>query len=80
MDARPPVLPDGAEIVVYKNNSDGKGNSYGCHENYLLAREQPFGRIAAQITPHFVTRQVFCGAGKVGCELPGRPHDDVPTS
>ncbi len=31
------VLPDGAEIVVYKNNSDGKGNSYGCHENYLLA-------------------------------------------
>ena len=35
------VLPDGAEIVVHKNNSDGKGNSYGCHENYLLAREQP---------------------------------------
>ncbi len=71
------VLPDGAEIVVHKNNSDGKGNSYGCHENYLLAREQPFGRLTAQITPHFVTRQVFCGAGKVGCELPGRPHDHV---
>src|SRR6187200_47696 len=71
------VLPDGAEIVVHKNNSDGKGNSYGCHENYLLSREQPFGRLTAQITPHFVTRQVFCGAGKVGCELPGRPHDHV---
>jgi proteasome accessory factor PafA2 len=72
------LLPDGAELVVYKNNSDGKGNSYGCHENYLLARETPFGRIATQITPHFVTRQIFTGAGKVGCELPGRPHDEVP--
>ena len=37
--------PSGAEIVVHKNNSDGKGNSYGCHENYLLARELPFGSI-----------------------------------
>jgi Pup amidohydrolase len=71
------VLPDGGEIIVHKNNSDGKGNSYGCHENYLLARETPFGRMASQITPHFVTRQVFCGAGKVGCELSGRPADHV---
>jgi proteasome accessory factor PafA2 len=71
------LLPDGGEIIVHKNNSDGKGNSYGCHENYLLARETPFGRMASQITPHFVTRQVFCGAGKVGCELPGRPADHV---
>ena len=71
------ILPDGAEIVVHKNNSDGKGNSYGCHENYLLARELPFGRLTSQITPHFVTRQVFTGAGKVGCELAGRPHDHV---
>ncbi len=68
---------DGAEIIVHKNNSDGKGNSYGCHENYLLAREVPFGRLTTQITPHFVTRQIFCGAGKVGCELPGRANDDV---
>ncbi len=71
------VLPDGAEIIIHKNNSDGKGNSYGCHENYLLARELPFGRLASQITSHFVTRQIFTGAGKVGCELPGRPHDDI---
>jgi proteasome accessory factor PafA2 len=71
------LLPEGGEIIVHKNNSDGKGNSYGCHENYLLARETPFGRMASQITPHFVTRQVFCGAGKVGCELPGRPADHV---
>jgi proteasome accessory factor PafA2 len=71
------LLPDGAELVVHKNNSDGKGNSYGCHENYLLARETPFGRIVAKVTPHFVTRQVFCGAGKVGCELSGRADTDV---
>lgn len=76
MHAANQVLGDG-EVVVYKNNSDGKGNSYGCHENYLLARSLPFGRLASQITPHFVTRQVFAGAGKVGCELPGRPDDDI---
>jgi len=73
-----PSRPAGGEIVVYKNNSDGKGNSYGCHENYLLARDTPFGRLATQITPHFVTRQIFCGAGKVGCEMPGASHDSVP--
>jgi proteasome accessory factor A len=71
-------LPDGAEILCYKNNSDGKGNSYGCHENYLLARAVPFGRIVSQVTPHFVTRQIITGAGKVGCEVPGMSADDVP--
>ena len=63
-------LPDGAELVAYKNNSDGKGNSYGCHENYLVPREVPFGRIQAAMLAHFVSRQVFCGAGKVGVEVP----------
>ncbi|MGA0378900.1 MAG: proteasome accessory factor PafA2 family protein, partial [Ilumatobacteraceae bacterium] len=53
------LLHDGGEIVVYKNNSDGKGNSYGCHENYLVDRAVPFGRLTSQVTPHFVTRQVF---------------------
>ena len=67
-----------AEIIVHKNNSDGKGNSYGCHENFLIARSVPFTRLARQVTAHLVTRQIFCGAGKVGCELPGRPSDDVP--
>ncbi|NCY17458.1 MAG: proteasome accessory factor PafA2, partial [Actinobacteria bacterium] len=62
------VLPEGQEIVVYKNNSDGKGNSYGCHENYLVDRALPFGEIVHGITPHFITRQIFCGAGKVGSE------------
>jgi len=72
------TLPPGGEVVVYKNNSDGKGNSYGCHENYLMDRAVPFARIVAQITPHFVTRQLFTGAGKVGCELPGVSADEVP--
>lgn len=70
-------LPSGQTIVVYKNNSDGKGNSYGCHENYLFDRETPFGEIVRHITPHFVTRQVFCGAGKVGSEI-GAPAAAVP--
>ena len=70
------LAPDG-EIVVYKNNSDGKGNSYGCHENYLVDRAVPFGRLVSQITPHFVTRQVFAGAGKVGSESPGSMPGDV---
>jgi len=73
-----PLLPAGSEMLLHKNNSDGKGNSYGCHENYLVARETPFGRLVSEITPHFVTRQVFCGAGKVGCEAPGRGWGDVP--
>jgi len=38
MEAANRLLPAGDEIVIYKNNSDGKGNSYGCHENYLLDR------------------------------------------
>ena len=64
-------LPEDSEIVIYKNNSDGKGNSYGCHENYLVSRQTPFGKIAQQITTHFVKRQIFCGAGKVGAEHRG---------
>ena len=71
------VLPPGQEIVVYKNNSDGKGNSYGCHENYLMDRATPFGEIVVHGTAHLVTRQVFTGAGKVGTEMPGRQRDEV---
>ena len=70
-------LPSGHEIVLYKNNSDGKGNSYGCHENYLVDRNTPFGRLAGLITTHFVTRQIYAGAGKVGCEIPGRSGSSV---
>lgn len=58
----------GEEIVAYKNNSDGKGNSYGCHENYLMDRNCAFGDIVKNVLPWFVTRQIFAGAGKVGSE------------
>lgn len=65
-------LGPGERLLIHKNNSDGKGNSYGTHENYLMARAVPFGDIAAHLTAFFVTRQVFTGAGKVGSEN-GRP-------
>ena len=64
-------------VVVYKNNSDGKGNSYGCHENYLMDRAVPFANVVAGVIPHFVTRQVFTGAGKVGCETTALGPDPV---
>jgi Pup amidohydrolase len=70
MAAAKRMLPEGESIVVYKNNSDRKGNSYGTHENYLMDRAVPFSRIAHLITPHFVTRQIYTGAGKVGTETP----------
>jgi proteasome accessory factor A len=71
MAAAARTLPQGQEILVHKNNSDGKGNSYGTHENYLMDRAVPFARIVQHVMPHFITRQVFTGAGKVGSEAPG---------
>lgn len=71
-------LSDGQEIVIFKNNSDHKGNSYGCHENYLVTAElyhRLFPDSSAQppptfgvLIPFFVSRQIMCGAGKVGSE------------
>jgi proteasome accessory factor A len=78
MDKANQLLSDGEELVIHKNNSDGKGNSYGCHENYLVDRSVPFGRIVLQIMPFFITRQIYCGAGKVGSEAAGLTHDEVP--
>jgi proteasome accessory factor A len=69
MQAALQVLPPGQDIVVYKNNSDRKGNSYGTHENYLMDRAVPFGRIVQHVMPHFVSRQIYTGAGKVGSEV-----------
>jgi Pup amidohydrolase len=68
VEAAARVLPPGQSIVVLKNNSDGKGNSYGTHENYLMDRSVPFARIVQFVMPHFVTRQIYTGAGKVGTE------------
>ena len=57
------LMPGGGRVIVYKNNTDGKGASYGTHENYLVDRAVPFVRIARDIMPFFVTRQIFTGAG-----------------
>jgi proteasome accessory factor A len=75
MEAAKRILPEGQEIVVYKNNSDGKGNSYGCHENYLVSRHVPFVNLVRNLLPWFVSRQVFTGAGKVGTENGASPVD-----
>ena len=56
------------EFLVYRNNSDGKGNSFGYHENYILPRQIPFDEVAAILLSFFVSRPIFCGAGKVGAE------------
>ncbi|HEX9823723.1 MAG TPA: Pup--protein ligase [Actinomycetota bacterium] len=53
------------DIYLFKNNTDSAGNSYGCHENYLVARQGEFARMAEVLIPYFVTRQIFAGAGKV---------------
>lgn len=68
-------LPHGQQIAIYKNNSDHKGNSYGCHENYLLAPdtfdaliERKLQRTLRVLVPFLVTRPLLCGAGKAGAE------------
>jgi proteasome accessory factor A len=55
----------GGDIFLFKNNTDSAGNSYGCHENYLVGRSGEFSRIADVLLPFLVTRQLIAGAGKV---------------
>jgi proteasome accessory factor A len=63
------------QLSVYKNNTDGKGNSYGYHENYLVSRQLSFDKIVAQLTPFLVTRQIYAGSGKVGSENRTEPAE-----
>jgi proteasome accessory factor A len=69
------VSPPEQRILIYKNNTDYKGNSYGTHENYLMDRRVPFARIVQHMMPFFVTRQIYTGAGKVGAENNAEPCD-----
>src|SRR5512134_19804 len=62
------LLPEGMQMLIHKNNSDHKGNSYGSHENYLMDRRTSFKQIVEHLMPFFVSRQVYSGAGKVGSE------------
>ncbi|WP_069146594.1 depupylase/deamidase Dop [Rhodococcus erythropolis] len=59
-------VPGAPRLQLYKNNVDGKGASYGTHENYLCSRDTPFTSIVTGLTPFFASRQVICGSGRVG--------------
>jgi Pup amidohydrolase len=59
-------LPEGAEVLIHKNNTDGKGAAYGTHENYLVPRDVPFGLLTRHLLPFFVSRSVFVGSGHLG--------------
>jgi proteasome accessory factor A len=65
-------IPGTQPIQLYKNNTDGKGASYGAHENYLMRRSTPFADIVRHLTPFFVSRQVVTGSGRVGKGQDGR--------
>ena len=62
------------DLYLFKNNTDSAGNSYGCHENYLVDRHGDFGRLTNILTPFLVTRQIICGAGKVLPTPPGATY------
>jgi Pup amidohydrolase len=63
------TLPPGARVLVHKNNTDGKGAAYGTHENYLVPRSVPFGRLTRELLPFFVSRLLYVGAGRLGNEF-----------
>jgi proteasome accessory factor A len=67
LDAERRLHDEGIEgdIYLFKNNTDSAGNSYGCHENYLVGRHGEFSRLADVLIPFLVTRQIICGAGKI---------------
>ena len=66
-DAQQRITDEGiaGEIYVFKNNTDSAGNSYGCHENFLVGRAGEFQKLSDVLIPFLVSRQLICGAGKV---------------
>ena len=65
---RTSTLADDQRVRLYKNNTDFIGHSYGCHDNYLMRRDVPWGRVVSGMLPFLITRQIFAGAGKIGIE------------
>jgi len=63
------TLPAGTRVLIHKNNTDGKGAAYGTHENYLVPRTVPFPTLVKQLTPFFVSRVSYTGAGRIGNEF-----------
>jgi len=79
-------LPSNLRILVFKNNTDHKGHSYGSHENFLITKQlfeelmQPSSeRLHRHLIPFLVTRQIYAGAGKAGSEN-GMPQVDFQIS
>ncbi|WP_285499809.1 depupylase/deamidase Dop [Actinokineospora sp. NBRC 105648] len=68
---RAATVPGQPRLQLYKNNVDGKGASYGTHENYLMARKTPFTAVIGGLTPFFASRQVVVGSGRVGLGASG---------
>lgn len=68
----------GGKVYLFKNNVDSSGNSYGCHENYLVGRGMGLKALSKLLLPFLVTRQLFCGAGKIARPYPGSPYEDEP--
>lgn len=66
----------GGKVYLLKNNTDSIGNSYGCHENYLVGRDVSLKGLSAQLLPFLVTRQLICGAGKISVPTSGAPNEN----
>jgi len=62
---------EGSQVSLFKNNVDGKGASYGTHENFQIRRDVDFDLLATRLTSHLVTRQIYTGAGRVGLGIRG---------
>ena len=75
-DAQQRIADEGiaGEIYVFKNNTDSAGNSYGCHENYLVGRAGEFQRLSDILIPFLVSRQITCGAGKIATTSRGATY------
>ena len=70
----------GIAIALHRNNVDGKGASWGTHENYMMLRSVPFDQVAKLMTAHFVARQIFTGSGRVGIGAVSYTHLTLPTN
>lgn len=58
-------------VHLFKNNLDSAGNSYGCHENYLVHRKIPLQRYTDALIPFFVSRTLLTGAGGIQTDSSG---------
>lgn len=71
----------GRQIFIFKNNTDGRGNSYGYHQNFSLSREF-FEKLLDEDSfwgrawlSFIVTDLIYTSGGKVGFEEGGKECD-----